>query len=137
MIDSAEKFIHLVDSATASDNSRAIIESASDDIWRDVANKYPDYEIYILQNRTISLDVLQHLSESDNWKTRRNIAMKRRSGEKILSKLSYDEHPIVRQAVAANKKAPHEDLKRLCSDIDERVSRVAEYHIKLREQRNH
>lgn len=53
----------------------------------------------------------------------------------MLIKLSCDDHPIVRQAVAANKKTPRATLRQLCSDVDQRVSKVAEYNMKLREQK--
>lgn len=58
MISSAEEFIGLVESSVAVDNSRAVIEEASDEVWLDVANKYPDYEEYVIQNNTISLEVM-------------------------------------------------------------------------------
>ena len=135
MISSAEEFIGLVESSVAVDNSRAVIEEASDEVWLDVANKYPDYEGYIIQNNTISLEVIDFLSRSKNCNTRHDVAMKRGAGENVLIKLSRDDHPIVRQAVAANKKTPRATLRQLCSDVDHRVSKVAEYNMKLREQK--
>lgn len=135
MINSAEEFISLVESSVVSDNTRAVVEEASDGVWLDIARKYPSYEKYIMQNNTISLDVIGFLSGSKNCDTRHSVAMKRRSGGEILTKLSRDEHPIVRQAVAANKKTPREILKKLCSDVDERVSQVAEYNMRLQDQK--
>lgn len=134
MITSAEEFIHLINSNIEVDKKRAITDEADECVWKNVISKYPDYEIFILQNETISPNTINLLSKSKNWKTRHGIAKKRRSGTEILALLSNDEHPIVRQAIASNQKTPHAILKNLCLDTDDRVSRVANYNIKLRPQ---
>lgn len=132
MINSAEEFIHLINSSIEADKSRAIIEEAGDSVWLDVISEYPDYEIFILQNLTIKPNLIKFLSNSKNWRIRHGIAKKRKSGTEILIHLSNDEHPIVRQAIASNQKTPYATLQNLCLDADDRVSRVANYNIKLR-----
>lgn len=134
MIISAEEFINLISSNIETNNRRAITEEADESVWESVIAKYPDYETFILQNETIPPNTINLLSKSKNWKTRHGIAKKRRSDTEILALLSNDEHPIVRQAIASNQKTPHAILKNLCSDTDDRVSRVANYNIRLRPQ---
>ncbi|WP_339533269.1 HEAT repeat domain-containing protein [Pseudomonas mucidolens] len=132
MIESAEEFIRLIDSSIEMDRRRAITDEASESVWMDIVSRYPDYEIFILQNETISKTTISILSRSQNWKTRHGVAKKRKSGIEILIHLSSDENPIVRQAIASNQKTPYAILKNLCLDTDDRVSRVANYNIKLR-----
>ena len=134
MIDSAEEFISLINSSIETDRSRAITDKASESVWSDVILNHPDYEIFILQNETITPLIINALSRSLNWKTRHGIAKKRKSGPEILTYLSNDEDPIVRQAIASNQKTPYAILKKLSLDADDRVSRVANYNIKLRPQ---
>ncbi|WP_223547258.1 hypothetical protein [Pseudomonas sp. A-B-19] len=132
MINSAKEFIDLLNSGIEMDRERAVTDKASDSVWEDVILNYPDYEIFILQNETISPSTIKTLSKSLNWKTRHGVAKKRKSGTEILTYLSNDEDPIVRQAIASNQKTPYAILKKLCFDNDDRVSRVANYNIKLR-----
>lgn len=134
MINSAEEFISLINSSIETDRSRAITEKASESVWEDVILKYPDCEKFILQNETISPLIISSLSKSQNWKTRHGVAKKRKSGTEVLTYLSSDEDPIVRQAVASNQKTPYAILKKLCLDADDRVNSVANYNIKLRPQ---
>jgi len=135
MINSAEEFISLINSSIEIDKSRAITDKASESVWEDIILKHPDYEMFILQNETISPLTISYLSKSKNWKTRHGIARKRKSGTEVLTYLSNDEDPIVRQAVAANQKTPYAILKKLCLDTDDRVNSVANYNIKLRPQK--
>ncbi|CAI8748512.1 HEAT repeat domain-containing protein [Pseudomonas sp. IT-P291] len=132
MINSADEFISLINSSIETDRNRAITDKASESVWEDVILKHPDYEIFVLQNETTSSLTMNMLSKSKNWKTRHGVAKKRKSGTKILTYLSNDEDPIVRQAIASNQKTPYAILKKLCLDTDDRVSRVANYNIKLR-----
>lgn len=103
MISSAEEFIGLVESSVAIGNSRGVIEQANHEVWPDVANKYPGYEGCIIQGSTISFWLIGFLSRSKNCNTRHSVAMKREAEESVFIKLSGDDHPIVRQAVAASR----------------------------------
>lgn len=132
MIESAEEFVRLIDSEIESDRSLAITEEASEDAWSNVSKNYPDYEIYILQNETISLTTIKSLSRSPNSRVRWEVAQKRRSGPDVFNLLSKDEDTSVRKAVAANKKTPHDTLTVLCSDTDERVRHIALHNINHR-----
>ncbi|MFK0313324.1 hypothetical protein ACIQUF_19090 [Pseudomonas sp. NPDC090233] len=106
MINSAEEFIALADSDNPETRSRSLTESASIQVWERVISSYGDYETHILRNITIPMRIIETLANSKQWKTRHAVARKRKSGSQILTILSHDEEPLVRQAVAANKKHP-------------------------------
>lgn len=135
MINSAKEFIQLIDSQTENNTYKATNEEATEQIWAEVSEHFPDYEKYILQNLTISDSTINLLSTSPNSLVRWWVAKKRRAGADVLNRLSKDNDPSVRQAVAANKKTPYKTLELLCTDIEEDVRSVARYNIKLRKNR--
>ena len=61
MIQSAEEFVRLRTSDDASEYGRAAHEQASEDTWRDVIERFPDMRVWVAQNKTVPLSILELL----------------------------------------------------------------------------
>jgi hypothetical protein len=129
MITSAEEFIILIESNDPDIRSRSLTDTASTQVWENIILNHKDYEIFILDNITTPMCILEQLAVSSNWRTRHAVARKRRASAPILQLLSRDDEPLVRQAVAANQKTPIAILSFLTEDEDERVKRVARFNL--------
>lgn len=131
IINSAEEFKKYVESDDE-DEYRKTQWNASEEVWLDVLNKYPEYSRTVAFNLSITMNVLEKLSESDDWKTRVDVAMKRRISHKIFEKLSKDIESVVRRKIAVNAKAPDYILEHLALDTDVAVSSIAKDRLKER-----
>jgi hypothetical protein len=102
-----------------------IYGEATDEVWVEILSKFPSLSRLVAANRTISLNILGHLSCSTDWMTRCDVATKRRIGRQIFERLASDAHPGVRQAIACNPKTPVDILAHLANDDDELVAEAA------------
>lgn len=130
MIASAEEFKRYIESKNDEDNSRAL-DSASDEVWFDILSKYPELSRDVVFNHTISVEVLERLSLSDDMNVRWNVAMKRRVNRTIFERLACDENISVRHRIACNPKAPEDVLLRLSTDKDPIVAEAAKKRLSL------
>ncbi|GAA7769573.1 MULTISPECIES: hypothetical protein [Cupriavidus] len=130
MIHSAEEFKRYVES----DNEEEFLKSrdaASDYVWFDILSKYPDLARQVAFNNTISMSVLEKLSDSEDSEVRWNVATKRRINRLIFERLAHDSDSSIRHRIACNPKVPADILTQLASDDDELVAEAAKKRLKI------
>jgi hypothetical protein len=82
-------------------------------------------KIWVAHNKTVPLSILNRLSEDEDPRVREAVAVKRKCSREIFEKLANDPDPVVRSAVAHNKKSPADVLERLSHDAWHVVSDAA------------
>ncbi len=126
MIESAEEFVRLRESEDPDEYQRAAHEPASEAVWFEVVERYPEMRKWVAHNKTVPLSVLAVLASDPDSDVRDMVAMKRKVGPELLSRLAGDSHEGVRQSVATNAKTPREILERLANDPDEDIREAAQ-----------
>ena len=132
MILSAEEFVNLRTSDDPEDYRRAALEEASEKVWMDVINNYPQMKVWVIRNKKVPLSILHILSDDPDNKVRTEIAAKRKLDNELFEKFARDEDESVRQRIAYNKKTPIGILMLLSTDIKRMVSDVAQQNINER-----
>ncbi|MDD5369484.1 MAG: hypothetical protein PHQ40_10380, partial [Anaerolineaceae bacterium] len=126
MIKSSEEFAQLRTSSNPSDHHRASQEPASDAVWFEIIKNYPEMRAWVAQNKTISSEVLDMLSQDPSAEVRSLVAMKRKLPERIQLLLAADPDEGVRSRLVYNDKATKRVLEILSRDakpsIRERAS---------------
>jgi hypothetical protein len=130
MISSAEEFIRLRTSDDPAEYRRAASDEASEKVWMDIINNYPDMKAWVAENKTVPLSILYILSNDSNSDVRFVVASKRKLDRALIEKLARDDNESVRQRIAYNKKTPAEVLKQLATDPESMVSDVAKERLK-------
>lgn len=116
MIISAEEFIQLRESADLTEQNRASQEQAELKIWLEIIEKYPDFKIWVIHNKTIQIEILELLCKDLNPDVRSAVARKRKINETIKTRLSQDIDENVRFALMSNTKLNLEELKQIKID---------------------
>ena len=130
MITSAEEFKQYIESESEEENGKAL-DSASDEVWFDVLLKYPHLSRDVVFNHTISIEVLERLSLSDDMNVRWKVAMMRRISRVIFERLALDENIGVRHRIACNPKVSADILMKLSTDNDPIVAEAAKKRISI------
>lgn len=130
MITSAEEYKEYIESDNEKENGKAL-DSATDETWFDILLKYPQLSRDVVFNHTISIEVLERLSLSDDINVRWNIAIKRRINRVIFERLARDENISVRHRIACNPKVPADILLMLSTDDDPIVAEAAKKRINI------
>ena len=125
MIESADEFFKLRTSDSPDEYNRAAREEATEEIWIDVLEKFPDMKIWVIHNKTVPLSILRKLSKDLDEEVRCAIASKRKLDFELFDSLSTDTSQRVRGAIAGNPKCPDMILGRLAQDEDEWIVSVA------------
>jgi hypothetical protein len=123
-IESAAEFVRLRYSDEPADYSRAAGEEAAPGVWDDVIRDYPDARVWVAQNKTVPVEILERLAVDADPQVRHMVAMKRKITPQILNVLASDSDEMVRIRVVMNKKSSRVILERLARDPSEHV-RVA------------
>ena len=130
MIQSAEEFVRLRRSEIREEYTRAAFESISEEIAREVIQKYPDMAIWVVRNKTVPLSILEMLAEHPEYKVRSEVARKRKLSRALFEKLALDEDEMVRTSLTANRKLPLDILQQLaqdhCPDVAEAAKETLE-----------
>jgi hypothetical protein len=100
-------------------------------MWFDILSKYPDLARQVAFNNTISMSVLEKLSDSEDSEVRWNVATKRRINRLIFERLAHDSDSSIRHRIACNPKVPADILTQLASDDDELVAEAAKKRLKI------
>jgi hypothetical protein len=130
-MESADQFFLLRTSEDIDLYQRAANEPATDKVWEEVIEKYPDMRVWVARNKTVPVNILDILSRDGNAEVRHAVATKRKSGQEILQRLAKDPDESVRLRVALNPKTPKVILEELLQDKWFRV--VEEAKIRLEE----
>jgi hypothetical protein len=131
MIDSADEFVVLRTSEDPELYQKAANDSATEETWKEVIERYPDMRVWVARNKTVPSSILEILSHDDNADVRYAVAMKRKAGQDILQRLAQDPDESVRLRVALNPKTPKSILEQLLNDkwsrvVEEAKSRLEE-----------
>lgn len=125
MILSAEEFVNLRRSDDPEEYERAVSEEASEHVWIGVITNYPEMRVWVAENKSVPLSILNILSDDSDPNVRFAVASKRKLDRALFDKLSRDESESVRQRIAYNNKTPTDILRRLVLDSEAIVSNVA------------
>jgi hypothetical protein len=61
---SAEEFVRLRSSQTRQEYLSAVWGEASDEVWLDTIDRYPDYVWWVAHNKSISVNIMKRLLET-------------------------------------------------------------------------
>ena len=132
MIESAEEFVALRTSSDPREYERAVHESATDDVWRDVIYRFPDMRRWVAHNKTTSAAILERLARDPDPSVRWQVAMANRLDVAVLRSLANDPDESVRARVAHHKHAPADILESLRHDASSVVRDAAETTVRKR-----
>jgi len=116
MISSAEEFKRLRTSENLEEQQLSAIESADIKVWYDVIQKFPELKKWVVQNKTIQIEVLEHLVSDKDDKVRYAIARKRKINNRIFDILKSDSDESVRHALICNTKLTLDLKKKIKTD---------------------
>jgi len=90
-----------------------------------ILTQRPDLCRVLTLNKHLPADVLVKLAQSDDWRVRLDVAMKRSAPPETLEALASDPDEAVRAAVAQNRRTPIRLLRILSTDRETFVQDVA------------
>lgn len=122
MIESAEHFRSLRESALAHEYRRAARDDAPLDVWLEIIASMPDMRFWVAQNKTVPISVLDRLADDTDPRVREMVARKRKLPESLQIKLATDSDPTVRCALATNAMLAPRALAILVDDHDDMVA---------------
>lgn len=123
MIETAEEFIKLRTSSKSEEYLRAGREEASNEVWLELIENYPDMRVWVARNRTINKDIKIVLSKDKDPLVRSAIATKYPLDRELYCQLSKDTNEVVRSDIAYNKKTPLDILKKMSEEDSVEVVR--------------
>ena len=132
MIHSAEEFVELRQSENPEKYLRAANEEATEATWLQIIHQYPEMAIWVVQNKTIPLSILERLANNISIEVRRAIAMKNKLSPSLYDALSKDVEESIRERIVYNKNTPGDILSRLAQDPVQRISDHALERLKQR-----
>ncbi len=104
MINSADEFKRLRECEIQEEHHRAATDEASNEVWAEVLERYPNLAFWVAQNKTIPLEILYILTNNENVDVRCMVARKRKIDDVIFEKLKEDIDESVRHALICNTK---------------------------------
>ena len=104
MINSALEFISLRQSDNKDEQDRATHETADINVWLDIITNYPQFKTWVIQNKTVPVEILEILCTDKDSNIRSDVARKRKINDKIFNLLSIDLDENVRYALMCNTK---------------------------------
>jgi hypothetical protein len=81
VIESADQFVLLRTSEDPELYQKAATDSATEETWREVIERYPEMRIWVARNKTVPSSILEVLSHDENADVRYTVAMKRNFGK--------------------------------------------------------
>ena len=121
MIVSAEEFVRLRLSDEHHEYARAANDNASESVWLEVIQEYPEMRKWVAHNKTIPISILQILANDVDSAVRSMVARKRKLPADIIERLAQDSDASVRFAIACNKSTPRYVLEMLLNDDWENI----------------
>jgi hypothetical protein len=134
-IESADEFVRLRRSEDPREYNRSAHEAASEDVWEDVLERFPDMTRWVVHNKTVPLDLLKRLANHADPDVRWSVAGKRKLDRETFELLAHDDEPEVRFRVAWNAKVPYDLLASLAADADPGVAEAAIHRLEVLPER--
>jgi hypothetical protein len=132
MINSAKEFVDLRTSERPEEYLRAARDSSPLEVWFDILRKYPGMKVWVAQNKTVPMQVLQQLAVDADPQVRSAIATKNKLSKDLMLSLAKDSDSSVRERIAYNKNASDDVLLLLLQDTVVSVSEAAAQKLSLR-----
>ena len=110
MITTADEFVRLRTSDNKEEQYRATHDTAKQLVWNNIINKYPDFKIWVIHNKTVPLEILEVLAEDADPNVREAVARKRKINNSIFILLANDSNEGVRHALISNTKLSKDQL---------------------------
>ena len=140
MIKTAEEFIRFRQSESTEEQLKASQEPAAIETWLDIIDRYPNFKIWVVHNKTIQIEILEILSNDIDPIVREAVARKRKINETIFDRLSKDIDENVRYALMWNTKMTVdrikmirvEDSEWLKMKLIERIENISKFSSKLK-----
>ncbi|WP_343954330.1 hypothetical protein [Nonomuraea longicatena] len=126
MIETAEEFVRLRNSPDPREYRRAVMEEAPFQVWKEVVDRYPEERLWVAQNKTVPLAVLETLIDDPDIRVRVMVAMKRKLSPGLLERLAHDAHESIRMRVARHRNTSRETLESLRCDAWSEVRATVE-----------
>jgi hypothetical protein len=76
VIESAEEFVRLRTSEDPDEYGRAAQDHASEGTWREVIARFPDMRVWVAQNKTVPLSILEELRNDPDLNVRSMVRAK-------------------------------------------------------------
>lgn len=133
MINSAKEFISLLESKDLNQQKRTRYENASEKVWFEIIESFPDHINDVVLNKTLPITVLRYLSKHSDPKIRWQVAIKRQLDIGLFEELAGDPDDSVRERIAYNRKAPKQVIEKLSHDSIERVAVIAKERLRALE----
>ena len=113
MINSADEFIRLRTSEIKEEYDRSAHDNADISTWTEVIEKFPDCKEWVIHNTTVPVDILERLTLDNDPKIRSAVARKRKINDKIFLALSQDKDENVRYALMCNTNLTVDKLRKI------------------------
>jgi len=130
MIESAEEFVRLRTSTVMEEYNRAAHDSAPDEVWYDVIERYPDMWFWVAHNKSISEAVIRRLFNTGDCKVLSFLAMKRKTPGDLLLQLCYTGDQWIRFTLARHPKLPPAAIELLANDRSAEVREAIQKRLK-------
>ena len=98
MLTTSEEFVALVDQGDAVSQERLRSETATESVWMEIINKYPDYKPAVSLKKNLPDGILKLLATDSDPLIRSTIAMKRALSSELFDLLAADSHELVRSS---------------------------------------
>ena len=125
MLLTAKEFVELRTSTDPVDYLRAATEPASIEVWKEVILNYPKMKIWVANNKTVPLEILEILCKDNDSEIRTAVAMKNKLSSELFDILSGDKEESVRERLVYNKNLPIRVLQKLTQDPVQLISHRA------------
>ena len=132
MILSAEEFVKLRLSSDSVQYNHASQEEASEQVWFEIIDKFPDLRAWVVHNKTVPISILDFLSNDLDPEIRAVVADKRKLTPELRYKLALDKDSSVRARIAYNAKCEYEILLLLANDVEFHVREAALSRLNLK-----
>jgi len=116
MIKNSKEFIKLRESDNLEEQYRAGNDNADIKVWLDIIENYPNFKHWVIQNKTIQIEILEILCADKDSNIRAEVARKRKINDKIFNILSHDYDEKVRYALMCNTKLTIDEKQKIKVD---------------------
>jgi hypothetical protein len=125
VITSEAEFIRLRESESPEEYRRAVYEEAPLEVWLSLVESSPSMRVWVAQNKTVPLQVLEILARDADARVRSMVASKRKLTPQLQLVLAADLDDGVRARLAHNAKATLDALQRIADGEPGVATRVA------------
>ena len=112
MIKSVNEFIEICQSDDPKVYTRFNNDLITDEIGFAIIAEYPEMADNVAENKTISLNMINHLANDEYWQIRSRIARKPNLTRELFEKFANDPHESVRHRLVYNKNTPLDILEK-------------------------